>query len=132
MSLWLIPACPLAGALLNMVFGRVIGRRAHWIAATVLFICIIAVVWSNHLARREDPTYQNWWAKNVYAVVIALMGLVLLTTAVMLVTGWAYRVTFVEAGLILAFAVFWAIQTSDLKTYANRKEKAAKEPLGKK
>ena len=52
--------------------------------------------------------------------------------AVMLVTGWAYRVTFVEAGLILAFAVFWAIQTSDLKTYANRKEKAAKEPLGKK
>ncbi|MBI2218046.1 MAG: NADH-quinone oxidoreductase subunit L [Candidatus Rokubacteria bacterium] len=31
-SVWLIPAFPLAGALLNMVFGRFTGHRAHWIA----------------------------------------------------------------------------------------------------
>ena len=31
-TVWLIPALPLAGALLNMVLGRSIGRRAHWIA----------------------------------------------------------------------------------------------------
>ena len=35
-TLWLIPAFPLAGALLNIVFGRVIGRRAHWIAVPAL------------------------------------------------------------------------------------------------
>jgi len=28
-TVWLIPAFPLAGALVNMVFGRVIGRSAH-------------------------------------------------------------------------------------------------------
>ena len=31
-SVWWIPACPLAGALLNVVLGRLISRRAHWIA----------------------------------------------------------------------------------------------------
>jgi NADH-quinone oxidoreductase subunit L len=31
-TLWLIPLFPLVGALLNMIFGRVIGRYAHWVA----------------------------------------------------------------------------------------------------
>jgi NADH-quinone oxidoreductase subunit L len=35
-SLWLIPAFPLAGALINILFGRVIGRYAHWIAVPAL------------------------------------------------------------------------------------------------
>ena len=35
-SVWLIPALPLAGALLNILFGGVIGRRAHWIAVPAL------------------------------------------------------------------------------------------------
>jgi NADH-quinone oxidoreductase subunit L len=35
-TLWLIPALPLAGAFLNIVFGRVIGHRAHWIAVPAL------------------------------------------------------------------------------------------------
>ena len=29
---WLIPALPLAGALVNLVFGRRLGHRAHWVA----------------------------------------------------------------------------------------------------
>ena len=29
---WPIPALPLAGAVLNLVFGRHLGRRAHWVA----------------------------------------------------------------------------------------------------
>src|SRR5262249_58595057 len=29
---WPIPALPLAGALLNLAFGRRLGRRAHWVA----------------------------------------------------------------------------------------------------
>ncbi len=35
-TLWLIPALPLAGALLNVLFGNLIGRRAHWIAVPAL------------------------------------------------------------------------------------------------
>jgi NADH-quinone oxidoreductase subunit L len=33
---WLIPAFPLAGALVNMTVGRTIGRRAHWVAVPAL------------------------------------------------------------------------------------------------
>jgi NADH-quinone oxidoreductase subunit L len=35
-SVWLIPAFPLAGALINLLFGRLIGRHAHWIAVPAL------------------------------------------------------------------------------------------------
>ena len=35
-SLWLIPALPLAGALINMLFGRITGRHAHWVAVPAL------------------------------------------------------------------------------------------------
>src|SRR3989449_1236170 len=35
-TVWLIPAFPLVGALLNIFFGNVIGRRAHWIAVPAL------------------------------------------------------------------------------------------------
>jgi NADH-quinone oxidoreductase subunit L len=35
-TVWLIPAFPLAGALLNIFFGRLIGRRAHWVAVPAL------------------------------------------------------------------------------------------------
>jgi NADH-quinone oxidoreductase subunit L len=35
-TVWLIPAFPLAGALANVLFGRLTGRRAHWIAVPAL------------------------------------------------------------------------------------------------
>jgi NADH-quinone oxidoreductase subunit L len=35
-TLWLIPALPLAGALVNIVFGRIIAHRAHWVAVPAL------------------------------------------------------------------------------------------------
>ncbi len=35
-AVWLVPAFPLAGALLNIVFGRLTGPRAHWIALPAL------------------------------------------------------------------------------------------------
>jgi len=35
-TVWLVPAFPLAGALLNIFFGRLTDRRAHWIAVPAL------------------------------------------------------------------------------------------------
>jgi NADH-quinone oxidoreductase subunit L len=35
-TLWLVPAFPLAGALVNIVLGRLVGGRAHWIAVPAL------------------------------------------------------------------------------------------------
>jgi NADH-quinone oxidoreductase subunit L len=41
-AVWLVPACPLLGALLNILFGRQIGRRAHWIAVPALAASFVA------------------------------------------------------------------------------------------
>jgi NADH-quinone oxidoreductase subunit L len=49
---WLIPALPLAGALINLLFGRFTGRHAHWIAVPALvgsFLAacrVFAHIWS--------------------------------------------------------------------------------------
>ncbi|MGH7315972.1 MAG: proton-conducting transporter membrane subunit, partial [Candidatus Rokuibacteriota bacterium] len=49
---WLIPLFPLLGTLVNALFGRVIGHRAHWIAVPALLAsfvtsCLVfARVWS--------------------------------------------------------------------------------------
>jgi NADH-quinone oxidoreductase subunit L len=41
-TVWLIPAFPLVGALVNALGGRVIGRRAHWVAVPALVLSFIA------------------------------------------------------------------------------------------
>ncbi|MGH7311856.1 MAG: NADH-quinone oxidoreductase subunit L, partial [Candidatus Rokuibacteriota bacterium] len=41
-AVWLVPACPLLGALLNILGGRFIGRRAHWIAVPALAASFVA------------------------------------------------------------------------------------------
>ena len=41
-SVWLIPAFPLAGALINFLFGRFIGRHAHWVAVPALAASFVA------------------------------------------------------------------------------------------
>jgi NADH-quinone oxidoreductase subunit L len=85
-TVWLIPAFPLAGALVNMVFGRVIGRRAHWIAVPALlgsFIASCAVftrVWSGE---SFTTTLFTWivagdFETSVTALVDPLTGVMLL------------------------------------------------------
>ena len=41
-SLWLIPLFPLVGALVNIFFGRILGRHAHWVAVSALFGSFVA------------------------------------------------------------------------------------------
>jgi NADH-quinone oxidoreductase subunit L len=41
-TVWVIPALPLVGALVNMVLGRITGRRAHWIAVPAVAGAFIA------------------------------------------------------------------------------------------
>jgi len=46
-AVWLVPAFPLAGALLNVAFGRLIGARAHWTAVPAVggaFVAACAVL----------------------------------------------------------------------------------------
>ncbi len=85
-TVWLIPAFPLAGALVNMVFGRVIGRSAHWIAvpalvASFLGSCVVfARVWSG---QAFTTTLFTWivaadFETTVVALVDPLTGVMLL------------------------------------------------------
>jgi NADH-quinone oxidoreductase subunit L len=85
-TVWLIPAFPLAGALVNMAFGRVIGRRAHWIAvptlaASFLASCIVfARVWSG---ATFTSTLFTWivagdFETSVVALIDPLTGVMLL------------------------------------------------------
>ncbi len=41
-AVWLIPAFPLAGALLNALAGRAVGRRAHWVGVSAIAAAFIA------------------------------------------------------------------------------------------
>lgn len=88
---------------------------AHGIAAFGLFACIIGVVWSNHLSRRGNPGYNQ-----KYLVVAVLMASTLLSTAVLhFIYKWPVAIFYVEVGLIVEFALFWILQTKDLKGEAN-------------
>ncbi len=84
---------------------------AHGIAAFGLFACIIGVVWSNHLSRSDDKKY--------LAVAVA-MTITLLAAAVLhFIYKWPVAIFYVEAGLIVEFALFWILQTKDLEGQAN-------------
>ena len=41
-TVWLIPACPLLGALVNMVFGGALGRRAHWVGVLAVAAAFVS------------------------------------------------------------------------------------------
>ncbi|HXH84350.1 MAG TPA: NADH-quinone oxidoreductase subunit L, partial [Candidatus Tectomicrobia bacterium] len=85
-TVWLIPAFPLAGALLSMVFGRVVGRHAHWIAVPALlgsFLASCAVAARAWRGPAFTDTLVAWivagdFSTAVTAYVDALTGVMLL------------------------------------------------------
>jgi len=100
-AVWLIPAFPLAGALVNMLFGRVIRSRAHWIAVPALagsFLAACAVfagIWSG---RTIAPRLFPWivagdFETSVAAHVDPLAGVMLLV-----VTGVGFLIHLYSAG----------------------------------
>ncbi|MDP3893133.1 MAG: hypothetical protein Q8Q44_18005 [Nocardioides sp.] len=85
----------------------------HYAAAVVMFGCIIVVVVLNALAY-ERVTHSRM-DRNPYAVVAVLMVVLpLVMGGVHLAVGWEHVVLWVEATLILLFAVFWVVQTREL------------------
>ena len=98
---WLIPLFPLLGTLINAVFGRLIGRRAHWIAVPALLAsfvtsCMVfARVW-----------HGETWTGDLFPWVVAgsfkapLTAQVDQLTAVMLlvVTGVGFLIHLYSAG----------------------------------
>jgi NADH-quinone oxidoreductase subunit L len=85
-TVWLIPAFPLAGALINMMVGRAIGRRAHWIAVPALigsFVASCAVFSRVASGQSFSTTLFTWivagdFEASVTALVDPLTGVMLL------------------------------------------------------
>ena len=100
-TVWLIPAFPLAGALVNMLLGRWIGHRAHWIAVPALagsFVAACAVF--SRVARGEafTETLFTWitagdFEAPVTAYVDPLAGVMLLV-----VTGVGFLIHVYSVG----------------------------------
>jgi NADH-quinone oxidoreductase subunit L len=85
-TVWLIPALPLLGALLNMVFGRITGRRAHWVAVTAVagsFVASCAVFARVRSGTAFTTSLFSWivagdFEASVTALVDPLTGVMLL------------------------------------------------------
>ncbi|MGW6934539.1 hypothetical protein ACWGE0_31075 [Lentzea sp. NPDC054927] len=101
-------------------------ERAHGIAATTLFVCIIAVVVINHIDRKDDSTVTK--RKNVYGWVAAVMALTLIVCVVANLTVKSpHLILIIETLLIAEFAAYWAIQTKDLRGHTVRSEKSGEQ-----
>jgi NADH-quinone oxidoreductase subunit L len=98
---WLIPAFPLAGAFLNMVFGRVTRQHAHWIAVPALaasFVAACAVfarVWNGEIftGRLFPWIVAGEFESSVLAHVDQLTGVMLLV-----VTGVGFLIHLYSVG----------------------------------
>src|SRR5262245_40187796 len=91
----MIPALPLAGALLNMLFGRVIGRHAHWVAVPALagaFLgagSVFAAVWSGETI---DPRLFPWIVAGDFETWVTAHVDVLTGVMLLVVTGVGFLI----------------------------------------
>jgi len=100
-TVWLVPAFPLAGALLNVFLGRLIGRRAHWIAVPALagsFLASCAVASRAWSGGAFTTTLFTWivagdFETDVTAYVDSLTAVMLLV-----VTGVGFLIHLYSAG----------------------------------
>jgi hypothetical protein len=94
-------------------------RYAHYVAAGILFACLVAVVtinaWSygHRRAGGFQPTATDY-ANRYAAVAVVMVGSVVLMFGWRLAFGWDHAALWIEAALIACFAAFWAIQTQEL------------------
>jgi hypothetical protein len=87
-------------------------KKAHYTAAILLFVCILAVVVINALGYKEKTGAAA--PRNGYAAIALAMVLAALVVGLAGFLGWDYWVLAIEASLITLFAVFWATQTREL------------------
>ncbi len=93
--------------------------KGHYVAALVMFVCIVAVVVMNAQAlgeSRENAGVKRARAYlNRYAAIATLMvGSLVVMIGWRWATGWQHALLWIEGVLIVLFAVFWCVQTHEL------------------
>ena len=120
------------GVMLGAAYGLIFAIKPRWfelnghvVAAVSLFAAMVIVVFAN--AYSFDRLHQQGSARftvmgrplptaNRYSVIAALMvaSFVVIPGVHSVVAGWYTWVFWLEAALIIEFALFWAIQTQEL------------------
>lgn len=92
--------------------------HAHYAAAFVLFVCIVAVValnaWACRCGAQGGDRTASRYAKGYAAIAVLMVGSVALMLAWRAVFGWHHAVLWIEGVLVGCFAVFWGLQTREL------------------
>jgi len=88
-------------------------RHGHGVAAILFFVGIIAVVCLNARDFAAKRDVSPW--RNRYAVMAVVMTATVLGSVVLYLIGSRYAVLVAEALLIAEFAVFWGMQTAELR-----------------
>lgn len=106
-------------------------RYGHDVAAIALFVGIVAVILINAwgFAQTEGEGTVASAATNRYSVVAVtmLVSAVGILVAGQVIAAFDHFLFFLEAALILQFAIFWMIQTSELGGEVSRDEFVAKQ-----
>lgn len=121
------------GAVLVLLVGSIAWFRsggtsfecnAHYVAAFILFGCIIGVTVLNALGLYRESLRAKSASEvspvNRYSVIALLMLVVLGAGLVALKAGWDYSILFIEGGVLALFLTFWILQSLDLWNRALR------------
>lgn len=86
--------------------------HAHYTAAVLMFLCIFVVTLNNAFDYKWKGRGES--LKNRYIGIAAAMVGSAVAVAAAAITGWRYATIAIETAFIGLFAVFWAVQTSEL------------------
>jgi NADH-quinone oxidoreductase subunit L len=88
-SVWLIPALPLVGALVNMLFGRLTGRRAHWIAVPAVAgaFVVACAIFARARAETFTTTLFSWIVAGDFEASVSALVDPLTAVMLLVVTG---------------------------------------------
>jgi NADH-quinone oxidoreductase subunit L len=93
---WPIPALPLAGALVNLVLGRRLGRRAHWVAVPAVGLAFVVAllaflrVWQGH-ETFAGPLF-DWIVAGTFRAPVTLQLDQLSAVMLLVVTGVGFLI----------------------------------------
>lgn len=124
-------AALVAGGVFFAVSAEAFQRLGHNISASALFVGILAVVAVNALdAHRKGTAARAKTYRNLYAIVAISMVVVAggIGLAGWLIEDFDNFLFWLEAALILGFAVFWVIQTVELGGAVARQPSASSSP----
>lgn len=122
-------AVQLAAMLLFLVDRDLFVRKGHQAAAVSLFAGIVLVALANAIsyarARNVESTgpakYANRYALIAVTMLLTLAGLLAAHVAI---DSWKQWLFWLEASVIVEFAIFWIVQTEELWNFVKRPEGA--------